>query len=84
MRNVELASILTVLLNNFVGSTFSGATHLSRVTFGESSSLQLVGEGPFDWSRVRKIHLPDSVEQLYHECFYNYKSISRVTFDDLQ
>ena len=45
--------------------------NLSRVTFGESSSLKLTGKEAFSRSDVVEIHIPDGVEELCESCFYN-------------
>ena len=59
---------------------FSGCKSLSSVTFGESSSLKLIGERAFSRSGVVEIHIPDGVEELCDMCFYGCKSLSRVAF----
>ena len=37
---------------------------LSRVTFGESSSLKLIGEKAFSGTGLCEIHIPDAVEEI--------------------
>ena len=61
---------------------FSLCKSLSRVTFGESSSLKLIGRLAFQGSGVREIHIPDGVEKLYEECFRGCWRLSRVTFGE--
>ena len=43
---------------------FCKCTSLSRVTFGESSSLKLIGKTAFRESGVVEIHAPDGVVEL--------------------
>ena len=50
---------------------------VSRVTFGESSSLRCIGAGAFVDSP-----LPGSVEELCNECFHGCTSLSRVVFNE--
>ena len=46
-------------------SCFFECKSLSRVTFGESSSLKLLGKGAFCGSGVVEIRIPDGVEEIY-------------------
>ena len=55
---------------------------LSRVTFGEYSSLKMIGHGAFYGSGLEEIDIPDSVEELGDGCFCNCRSLSRVTFGE--
>ena len=55
---------------------------LSRVTFGESSSFELIGREAFYGSAVVEIHIPDAVEKLGDGCLCECKSLSHVTFGD--
>ena len=55
---------------------------LSRVTFGESSSLKLIGNKAFFRSGVYEIHIPNSVEELCDGCFSECENLSRVTFGE--
>ena len=59
---------------------FSGCTILSRVTFGECSSLKRIGIEAFCGGCLSEIHIPDSVEELCDKCFCECKSLSRVVF----
>ena len=77
------------MLKNFVKSAltrelceecFDACVSLSRVTFGASSSLKLIGKGAFRGSGVCEIHIPDSVEELCEGCFSECKSLESVTF----
>ena len=43
---------------------FSGCKSLSRVTFGESSSLKLIGKRAFCGRDLLEIHIPDGIERL--------------------
>ena len=43
---------------------FSWCESLSRVTFGESSSLKLIENWAFSESCVVEIHIPDGIERL--------------------
>ena len=61
---------------------FSGCASLSRVTFGESSSLKLVGMGAFCETGLREIRIPDSAEELCEECFQGGGNLFRVTFGE--
>ena len=53
---------------------------LSRVTFGQSSSLKLIRREAFGESDVIEIHIHDGFAKLGDRCFYECKSLSRVTF----
>ena len=46
---------------------FSECQSLSRVTFGESSSLKLIGKEAFKSSGVTEIHIPDGIERLLRD-----------------
>ena len=59
---------------------FYESPYVSRVTFGESSSLKRIGREAFHGSRLREIHLPSSVEELGDKCFFWCACLSRVTF----
>ena len=59
---------------------FSRCSSLSRVTFGTSSSLKMIGKDAFSDSGLSEIHIPDSVEELCDLCFSRCSSLSRVTF----
>ena len=63
-------------------SCFYECWFLSRVTFGESSSLKLIGKEAFYGSCVVEIHIPDSVEELCESCFSECRRLSRVTFGE--
>ena len=45
-------------------SCFGECESLSRVTFGMSSSLKLIGKKAFSGSGLSEIHIPDSVAEL--------------------
>ena len=49
------------------GVLVSECENLSRVTFGESSSLKRIGERAFWGSGVREIHIPDGIERLLRD-----------------
>ena len=55
---------------------------LSRVTFGEASSLKIIGEEAFRQSSITAICIPDGVKELGERCFQFCKSLSRVTFGE--
>ena len=61
---------------------FRDCDKLLRVTFGESSSLKLIGADGFLLASVREIHIPDSVEKLVAGCFRHCYHLSRVTFGE--
>ena len=61
---------------------FSGFGLLSRVTFGESSSLKLIGNNASCRSSVREIRCPDSLEALCEGCFSKCRNLSHATFDE--
>ena len=71
-----------VRLAEICEDSFRNCKSLSCVTFGESSSLKLIGSGAFQGSGVREIHIPDGVEELREDSFCNCKSLSRVTFGE--
>ena len=64
------------------GESFSGCKCLSRVTFGASSSLMLIGRSVFSQSGLREIRIPDSVEELCEDCFSGCKNLISVTFGE--
>ena len=60
---------------------FSECWKLSRITFGESSSLKRIGTRILPLRNpMKEIHIPDSVEELCDESFYGWQSLKRVTF----
>ena len=61
-------------------SCFHKCKSLSRVTFGESSSLKLIGNKAFFRSGIVEIHIPDSVEGLCESCFSWCQNLSRLAF----
>ena len=61
---------------------FSAREILSRVTFGESSSLKLISKRVLRGSGILKIRISEAGEELYGECFSGCKSLSRVTFGE--
>ena len=61
---------------------FFSCQSLSRVTFGEASSLKLIGKEAFLLSHLREIHIPDCVEELCVCCFASCRLLSRVTFGE--
>ena len=62
-------------------SCFELCERLSRVTFGEPSSLKMINKDAFCCSYVREIHIPDS-EELCQFCFSTCETLSRVTFGE--
>ena len=62
---------------------FYRCSSLRRVTFGSSSSLERIGVGCIEATRVIDFHVPDSVRQLCDKCFYGCSSVRRVTFGSL-
>ena len=81
MGMVELVSIADSV-EELCENCFCECRSLSRVTFGESSSLKLIGQGAFCVTGVREIHIPDAVEELCEKCFSWCESLSRVTFGE--
>ena len=71
-----------VRLAEICEDSFRNCKSLSCVTFGESSSLKLIGKWAFSQSGVREIHIPDGVEKLCHGCLSGCKNLSRVTFGE--
>ena len=55
---------------------------LSRVMFGERSSLKLIRSGAFCGAALDEIHIPDCVQELCEGCFFRCESLSRVTFGE--
>ena len=84
LRNTQRARFVSIPdgVEEICESCFCGCKSLLRVTFGESSSLKLIGKGAFRESGVVEIHLPDSVEELCEECFSECRSLSRVTLGE--
>ena len=68
MRQVELVSIPDSV-EEISESCFSECESLSRVTFGESSSLKLIGNQAFYRSGLREIHITDGVAELCDDFF---------------
>ena len=50
-------------MKNFARNVFRVQEELSRVTFGESSSLTLIGKMAFLKSRLCELHIPDAVAE---------------------
>ena len=84
LRNAQRARFVSIpdSVEELCEKCFCECKSLSRVTFGESSSLKLIGKKAFLGSGVVEIHIPDSVEGLCEKCFYECRSLSRVTFGD--
>ena len=61
---------------------FAQCTSLSRVTFGASSSLKLIGMWAFSRTGLREIHIPDGVQELGNACFGWCRHLSCVTFGE--
>ena len=64
---------------------FSCCMRLRRITFREDSSLKRIGKAAF--SRVvggacplTEIYIPDSVEELCDDCFFQCQNLSRIIF----
>ena len=81
-NNVVESVSITDSVEELCEGCFYLCKRLFRVTFGESSSLKLIGKEAFIWSGVREIHIPDGVEELCEKCFYECESLSRVTFGE--
>ena len=91
-QNVGLCGLRNTRRSRFVSiadgfeelceNCFYECESLLRVTFGESSSLKLIGKKAFGRSGVREIHVPDSVEELCESCFNGCENLSRVTFGE--
>ena len=62
------------------GFAFYRCSHLRRVTFGPSSSLERIGYSCFAMSGIKEIAVPDSVRELRYGCFEGCWSLRRVTF----
>ena len=56
---------------------------LSRVTFGESSSLKVIGDEAFSETSLSEISIPDRVESLGEKCLFGCPMLSRLTFGTL-
>ena len=52
------------------------------LTFGESSSLKLIGELVFYGSGTVEIPIPEGIEELCEACFSECENLSRVTFGE--
>ena len=83
-RNRQMARFVSIadVVEELCESSFRVCESLSRVTFGESCSLERIGKEVFYGSGVREIHIPDSVEELCEGRFYACHSLSRVTFGE--
>ena len=79
--NAEFVSI-SDRLEELRDSCFYVCTSLSRVRFGETSSLKRIGNLAFFASGLCEIHIPDNVVEIGSECFAWCKSLSRVTFGE--
>ena len=60
------------------GWCFSDCKNLSRVTFGESSSLKLIGKKAFFGSGVVEIHVPDGIERVLMDSDISLSSQCRI------
>ena len=81
MRLVELVSIPDSV-EEISKSYFSACESLSRVTFRESSSLKVIGNGALSGCGIREIQIPDSVEELCQYSFCKCNNLSRLTFGE--
>ena len=66
-------------IEKIVGKCFSQCHGLSRVTFGESSSLTLIGPRALSSSGLQETHISESITEV---CFHDCWSVSRVTFGE--
>ena len=57
---------------------FCRCKSLSRVTFGESSSLKLIGKEAFIGCGVVEIHVPDGIERLLMDPIIDLPPLCRV------
>ena len=55
---------------------------LSRVTFGEFSSLKLIGAWAFRGNSMVEINIPNGFEEICHACFCACETLSRVRFGE--
>ena len=71
LRNMQRARFVSLpdSVEELCDECFYWCDDLSRVTFGESSSLRRIGERAFYECRLDEIHIPDHVEELCDECF---------------
>ena len=67
MQVVQLVSIPNSV-EELCEKCFYACVSLLRATFGESSSLMLIGKKAFYRSGVVEIHIPDGVEELGEKC----------------
>ena len=84
LRNTQMVRWVSISdgVEELCESCFYECKSLSRVTFGEPSSLTLIGKEAFFGSGVREIHIPDGVQEVCESCFYKCKNLSRVTFGE--
>ena len=61
---------------------FSGCISLSRIRFGELSSLKRIGVKAFFGTGLKEIHIPDGVEELCDKCFSLSENLLRITFGE--
>ena len=59
---------------------FRWFSHLRRVTFGPSSSLERIGVSCFEWSGIEEVFISNSVRELCDRCFERCSRLRRVTF----
>ena len=62
-RGMQMAELVSIpdSVEELCDQCFCECKSLSRVTFGESSSLKLIGKEAFCGSGVRESHIPDGV-----------------------
>ena len=84
LRNTQNARFVSIPdgVEELCEKCFYKCKRLSRVTFGESSSLKLIGKGAFRVSGIVEIHIPDAVEKIGDQGFFKCESLSRVTFGE--
>ena len=84
LRNTQRARFVSIpdKVEELCEECFYECESLSRVTFGESSSLKLIGNGAFRETALVEIRIPDGVEELGEECFADCDSLSRVIFGE--
>ena len=79
-RNTQRARFVSIPngVEELCERCFSECRNLSRVTFGESSSLNLIGNGAFCESGVVEGHVPDGIERLLRDLIRDLARLCRV------
>jgi hypothetical protein len=70
-----------VWIENFIENISRHCSSLSEVLFGSSSRLRGIGNVAFQFSTIKSIRIPKSVETMGDRCFSDCRSLVKVIFE---